>query len=267
MEFNIWDAFEQLDASERDEMPGTEKLETLRIDPSELDVTTVSYSIDISHPRIGEMLSEHNNKVGSLMITYTLAFHYYNKGIPDDQWFISPGKNGQSVQYMPNFATEHWGRLFWFSYFADSYYLKIMSLWDSLLEILNHYYGYNFTIDLRLRSNVMAKLKTEHKPVYDILIGMLSDPLYTQAQVYRTAAAHGTSPSTVTNTVTFEKDVDCEVFDKVENGKAVMKTVRGTRITHRVGDYTKVYDIAKHMNEFAEYCGGKIHEIISTMKT
>lgn len=266
MNINIWDAFEMLDEIERTTMPGTDMFEALRIDPSELGIINAPNSIDISHPRINNLITEYNNKVGSIMITYTLALHYFNKGIPDDPWYISPGTEGQSVQYMPLFMHEHWGRRYWFSYYADVYYLKIMSLWDSVLEILNHYYGYNLPVDMRLRSKLLDKLKSEHPRVFEIFSLILEDQLYQQAQTYRTAAAHGTSPSAVTNTVEFARDVECEVFDRVENGKVIMKTVRGTQVTHRVGDYTKVADIAKHMNDFAPYCATRIHDVLSAAK-
>ena len=42
--------------------------------------------------------SQHNNKVGTLNVSYTLCRHYYDKGIPDDPWYISPGRDGQSIE-------------------------------------------------------------------------------------------------------------------------------------------------------------------------
>lgn len=266
MDINIWDAFEQLDADEKDTMPGTDKFQSLYIEPSELGISSDPNSIDLVHPCTNNLITEFNNKAGSLAITYTLAMHYYHKGIPDDPWFISPGKNGESVQYMPNFEPEHWGRRYWFNYYVDTYYLKIMSLWDSILEILNHYYGYNFAVDLSLRNKLLATLKRDHNAVYNVFDQMRQDVLYTDAQKYRNAAAHGTSPSNVTNTVSFEKDTECEVLDHVEDGKAVMKTVHGTRVSMNVGKYTKVADIARHMDDFAVYCGEKIHAILLAAK-
>lgn len=32
-----------------------------------------------------------------------LLMFYFGKGIPDDEWFISPGKKGESIQYYPHF--------------------------------------------------------------------------------------------------------------------------------------------------------------------
>ena len=70
------------------------------------------------YPRLEEAIKGHNNKVGDLKITYALCRHYFDKGIPDEPWYISPGKEGQSVQYVPNFEEEHWMRRYWFNHFA-----------------------------------------------------------------------------------------------------------------------------------------------------
>lgn len=71
------------------------------------------------YPILMEEIDELNNKVGSVKVSYALCRHYYDKGIPDKPYYISPGKDGQSVQYFPNFKNKHWMRLYWFNHFAD----------------------------------------------------------------------------------------------------------------------------------------------------
>lgn len=132
---------------------------------------------DMTHPRLAELIQEHNNKVGSLAITYALCRHYFNKGIPDDPWYISPGKEGQSIQYFPNFKEEHWMRRYWFNYFSDTFYLKISSVWDSMIEILNHFYSLDFSNDLRLRDNVIKWLKQNVNSIASVFADMTEIPM------------------------------------------------------------------------------------------
>ena len=104
---NIWDAFEVPTLEDQRNLPQIESLHKLRIAESELGLNPTTFNLD--HPRLSELIREHNNKVGNLIMTYTLAYHYFSAGIPDDRWYQSPGKKGQSVQYMPDFSEEHWG--------------------------------------------------------------------------------------------------------------------------------------------------------------
>lgn len=174
---------------------------------------------DLVHPRLAEMIFEHNNKVGSLPITYALCSHYFDKGIPDDPWYISPGKDGHSIQYMPLFEDVHWMRRYWFNYFSDTYYLKISSVWDSLIEVMNHYYGLDYKSDFDLKFKVGKWLNDNVPDVYAVIKSVLNDQRHTDAQKYRNLAAHGTSPGTVTNTVSAEKDVWVDVPASGEDGK------------------------------------------------
>ena len=99
-EIRIEGSFELLSQEEWDKYFGTQLFDAMRIDPLIFDVSGDTFH-DIAHPRLYELIKEHNNKVGSLAITYCLCRHYFDKGIPDDPWFKSPGDKGESIQYMP----------------------------------------------------------------------------------------------------------------------------------------------------------------------
>lgn len=269
-DINIWKAFEMPSESDYGEKPAIHSLCSLRIELAELNAVDGwknPLMTDISHPCLAELIKEYNNKVGSVIISYILCRHYFDKGIPDDPWVISPGKNGESIQYMPNFGEEHWGRRYWFSYFSNSFYLQISSLWDSVLEIINHYYGYNLPVDMRLRSQLIKRLKADHPIISGAFDSIMTEPIYTEAQKYRTAAAHGTSPSSIQKTVEYFQDAECEVPDHVENGKLIMKKVRGTKISYGAGEYTPVLKIMTNMDDYAAFCVTRIHAILSDMKS
>lgn len=274
-EIRIEGSLELLSQEEWDKYLGTHLFDDMRLDEVDFGVSG-NMSSDLSHPRMHEIIQEHNNKVGSLVVTYALCKHYYDKGIPDDPWYISPGNEGQSVQYMPLFKEEHWMRQYWFNYFSDTFYLKISSVWDSVIEIINHFYVLGNPSDLRLRSNVLKWLKSDKPDINKVFEEVLKAQIYTDAQKYRTAAAHGTSAGTVRNTVKEQNDVWTEVLatDKDgkpildENGKVTMKKVKAAKIISMcVGDYTNVTTIAKNIDDYAIYTGSKIKEIVSFITT
>ena len=269
---NIWDGFEIPTLDDRKNLPQADILSRLRIDESELGLDPTSFCL--AHPKLRELIREYNNKVGDLMITYTLAYHYFRAGIPDDRWYQSPGKNGQSVQYMPDFSEEHWNRNMWFGYFANVYYIWISSIWDSIIEIINHYYDYDFPVDLRLRNAVLKRLKDEHPSVHAIFHDILNTDLYKKAQEYRTAASHGSSPNSVKDTVRYEKDIistfpvlddnGMPVLD--DEGKPMTKQVKTRKISFGIGKYTPTSVIFQNMQDYAKLSAEKIHEIMTLMR-
>lgn len=273
MSIRIEQSFELLSQEEWDTYLGTTLFNGMHIDESAFGVSREGLP-DMEHPRLAEMIFDHNNKVGTLPITYALCRHYFDKGIPDDPWYISPGKDGSGVQYMPLFEDVHWMRRYWFNYFSDTYYLKISSVWDSVIEILNHYYELDYKSNFWLKIKVEKWLKDNVPDVYDIIESVFKDSKFINAQKYRTLAAHGTSPGTVTNTVTSKKDVWVDVPADGKDGKPlvdveghlVMKKVKAKRVVSiGVGDYTNVATIMKNMEEYAVFSGESIKKIVKKM--
>src|SRR5687767_4306997 len=43
------------------------------------------------------------NRMFQTRWSWVYLTHLFNKGIPDDEWRISPGRKGQSVEYYPHF--------------------------------------------------------------------------------------------------------------------------------------------------------------------
>lgn len=165
-------------------------------------------------------------------------------------------------------------RLFWFGYFADAYYLRISAIWDSLIEIQNHYYGLDYVSDLRLRSNILKWLKDNKREISDKFQSILDDAIYKEAQVYRIKAAHGRSPSRVQNTMKMEKNVVTEVPDTDENGRVKVdengrvihrQITAATRVSLTVGDYTNVTTLKTNMEKNADFTGQRIKMIIGLM--
>ena len=83
-------------------------------------------------------------------------FHF-TKGVPDDEWFISPGKNGESIQYYPHFEEKDHFTKAQFDYYADIFYYKLFSAWDTVGHVLNVLY--ELEIDKATFNEAVKKLK------------------------------------------------------------------------------------------------------------
>jgi hypothetical protein len=76
-------------------------------------------------------------------INYTYGFFqfFYQSGIPDERVSISLGENGESIQYFPDFKSQHWYNQRNFRYFAEILISKIFSILDNYGTILYALYS------------------------------------------------------------------------------------------------------------------------------
>ena len=250
----IDEGFELLSKDEWKIFLGVTYFDSLRINSNDIldDIEPIKR---LSLMGIEDIILEHNNKVGHVKISYALCRHYYDKGIPDDPWYLSPGRNEESIEYFPLFEDNDHIALYWFSYFADSVYLKIFSVFDSLLEIVNIYYNYDFKSNLQLKNNLYKKLKTEHNNVFEILYKFEKDSKVKASRDLRNSASHHASNGSVKNTVLREKTKD------------VCGNISTTKITARVGDYTPAKTILENVEICANNLGLTIQNVIQELKS
>lgn len=81
------------------------------------------------------------NRLAQVKWSYVMSIFYFDKGIPDEEWFCSPAKTGESIEYFPNFSEDDWKPKSLFDYFSDAFYHKLFSAWDTLGHLLNTIYG------------------------------------------------------------------------------------------------------------------------------
>ena len=266
MNVDIAGSFEVPSQEEWDKYLATDIFNDMNLEPGTLGESEDVFQ-NIGRPRLHEIITEHNNKVGALRITYALCRHYYDKGIPDDPWFISPGSAGQSVEYFPNFKEEHWMRKHWFTYFADTFYLKISSVWDSIIEIIDEYYQYGIPQDLRFRSEVFKRLKEDNPDLFNVFAELQKNDLYIEAQKYRTEAAHGTSAGDVHNTISTQRDVETEIT-KIEGGHVVRRPVKAAMVvSFGVGEYTLSKTIMENIENYSKHSGAEMQRIINLLES
>lgn len=235
----------------------------LLIDEGQFTVAQDIVSEMVFDQSIRNYIRQHNNKVGTLRVSYVLCRHYFDQNIPDDPWFASPGKDGQSIQYMPKFQPEDWLKRYWFSYFSEAMYYKIFSIWDSVIGFINEYYQMEHEEDLRFRGKVMKTLKARRKDIAEFLSEILEDPIYKEANKYRTRIVHGTTPNDVSSGVSIKRNIDTEIIDRVSNGAFEKKKVKASfQLSYGVGKYTKTKEIMDNLEAFCEFSGRKIRYIM-----
>lgn len=261
MKVDFENSFELLSKEEWNQYLSEEKIDSIMLDKG----VFAKFSDKIMmYPILMEEIDELNNKVGSIKVSYALCRHYYDKGIPDKPYYISPGKDGQSVQYFPNFKNEHWMRLYWFNHFADAAYMKLFSVWDSVTEILDTFYGMNIDKNMRFKFRVMDELKQKDNTIWSFLKNdVLNSALYQEAEKYRNSFAHYTGPSTVSNNYIIQKDKEVEFPKMQDDGTIKMIKKKATVLSYRVGDYTFVDDIISNILDFSEFTGKKISKLLT----
>lgn len=110
------------------------------------------------------------NRLLSVDCNFGYAMFYYYKGIPDDEWFMSPGKQGQSVQYYPHFEQKHYSNFYNFTYFVDVFFLQSFTVYETIGHLLFKLYDFDTNEDNPRDqisfNNAIFKLKEVNHPLY-----------------------------------------------------------------------------------------------------
>lgn len=142
-------------------------------------------------------LKEFNNRAFDLIVNYTLLKYYYDAGIPDEEWYKSPGENGKSVEYFPHFKREHYGILYWFGFYVDSYYTRFEGLIDTVYHIINVKYRLDIEPSLGFKGNVLKKLEKKDKALFEYLNSLPDNPVYRQINEFRNNIVHNYRPNQI----------------------------------------------------------------------
>lgn len=130
------------------------------------------------------------NKLSDTRHSYGMARFYFELGIPDEEWMISPGKSGASIEYFPHFEKRHHLIKHQFDYYSDVFYYKAFSVWDTIGQLLNEMYQLRMTIDKVDFNKCIQKLKTVDKRLYDDLQEIWNAPNFEQAREIRNSIVH-----------------------------------------------------------------------------
>jgi len=168
--------------------------------------------------------------------SYVLLMFHFNKGIPDDEWFVSPGKRGQSIEYYPHFEKKDHLVKAQFDYYADIFYYKLFSAWDTLGHLLN--VTYELEIERASFDKAVKKLKTVKPALHGKLKQIMDSPNFWKMSKFRHDATHNHLPGHIGSSV---------------------RRVSKNHVTSGGGSYTpsaQIKDnVIKSLNLFAETLG------------
>jgi hypothetical protein len=147
---------------------------------------------------------------------------YYKKGIPDKRWFVSPGQDGSSMQYYPDFEEVHYSIKIWFDYFSDTLYYKLFSAWDILGHILNVKYELKIPSDKVYFSTALQKMKGKDRSLYNCLDKIRNSPIYEKAHQIRRNITHNCLPRNAgINVIKRGKSVEVGLKEYIPSEKIV----------------------------------------------
>jgi len=145
-------------------------------------------------------------RLGSVRLSYWLMQYYADKGIPDERWYMSPGRSGQSIEYFPDFDEEAHSTKFMFDYAADAFYAQLFAAWDNLAQAINDMHALGLGIKDVSLWRVVSGLKTVVPSLHADLAQLTSDPDHKQALELRRCIQHRHSPSNLSSS--FERVTD-----------------------------------------------------------
>ena len=140
------------------------------------------------------LIYEVQQRLSDVRRSYILMMFYYKQGIPDQRWYISPGRNGESVQYYPDFEERHFHIKGWFDYYSDTLYYKLFSAWDVVGHILN--VKYDLKVDMVYFGKAVEALKSKHPSLHANFAGVRESPVFKKASTIRNDITHNYLPNT-----------------------------------------------------------------------
>ncbi|MBM7623696.1 Cthe_2314 family HEPN domain-containing protein [Sporohalobacter salinus] len=177
-------------------------------------------------------LRQFNNRIGEVKLSYIMAIYYYKMRIPDENWHISPGHIGQSVEYFPDFEEKHFCIKYFFDYYADIFYYKIFGVWDSIYHLINVFYCINIKgFEVEFKGKLMRKLKKHNIELYKYFQGLRENPVYKKANKIRNDLTHN--------------------FPSNDVGPGVERSDRGYTVL-KVGDYITSKEFKENMDGIIE---------------
>ena len=234
---NFWDYVSFPDREERDRMACSKEFSQMQISPDELGYSKNLGKFSWEEPKLYELMCHFNNKVLETSISYAMSIHYINIGVSELPYTQSTDDENDGYKYA--------NRL-WFAYYTDVFFVQMQAVWDILLDILNHYYGYSFENDQRLTKKLLKELKNDHPQISCYINEIWKSSIFQTIRQYRVNSAHSTSSINIRDTVDIVKN----------NGKEAMRLIGP-------GVFARPSDVVKNMNDYIVFANQSIHNLIN----
>ncbi|OMC83351.1 Cthe_2314 family HEPN domain-containing protein [Viridibacillus sp. FSL H8-0123] len=124
---------------------------------------------------------EFNWRVLNISTNYVLLMHFFEKGIPDNEY--------------KNLTGEKMYIHIWFSFYAESLLARIIGAYDILFQIVNADYQLKVKKGTRFNIKVLQKLKPFNKRLHSCLSTFREDESYIKLVTLRNDFIHNNTPT------------------------------------------------------------------------
>lgn len=157
--------------------------------------------------------------------TYIFARYYFDKGIPDDTWYLSPSRTGHTIEYFPEFSEGDFIKKSWFDYFVDIFYFKIFSF----LDMLGHILKCEYDIQIHNRSisfeKILSHLKSKNSVLYENISSLVNSSAFQKAKLIRNNIVHNAAPHSTGMTVKRDGGKVLMGFKEYVQSKQIMDNI------------------------------------------
>lgn len=169
------------------------------------------------------------NRLLSVERNFGYAMFCYYKNIPDDEWYISPGKQGQSVQYYPHFEEKHYSNFYNFTYFVDIFFLQSFTVYETIGQLLFKLYDFEINEenprDQISFNNAIYKLQKINRPLYKDLNKVKYSNDFQNGVRMRNAIAHNHPPYRIDSGVSQSEGIIAIGIGKYTTTKEIKKVM------------------------------------------
>jgi hypothetical protein len=144
-------------------------------------------------------------RLGNIRLTYILCMHYFNKGIPDDTYCDTSGKDGFYAKYFPDFKDGDWLYLYMFHYYVRYLYYQIFTVIDVTYHLINIYYQMKVDQGIGVEYEVVKQLKVKNEDLYTYITNIYKDDIYKKSKIFRNIFIHRHSQGTNSPSVVMEE--------------------------------------------------------------
>ncbi|HOY10312.1 MAG TPA: Cthe_2314 family HEPN domain-containing protein, partial [Candidatus Omnitrophota bacterium] len=121
------------------------------------------------------------------------------------RWSVSPGRDGCSVEYFPDFENIHYEIKKWFDYYSDVFYYKLFSALDIVGHILNNTQNLKIKKSKVSFSRSLRKLEGINDELFETINSINQNQDFKTAQEIRNDITHNYLPSSVGVSVTIDE--------------------------------------------------------------
>lgn len=169
------------------------------------------------------------NKINEVNRDFNLTMFYFYKGIPDDEWKRSPGKNGLSVEYFPNFEEQHFSNQYNFNYFVQIFFYKVATLY----EIIGHLLYNRFSLPIDENNwkdkisfnSAVSKLQSKNKKLHKSLNNIKSAANFRAGAQMRNDIAHNQPAYEISSAITVKGELRAFGSGSYTTSKEVKQTM------------------------------------------